>query len=84
MPSVDGSLRPELNRQCTMWTNKSQIELTSTRSVGDINQGAYLNGATPMSNATMKPATTAPVAAAKPVATAAPKMVPAADVNGAV
>ena len=41
--SVEASLRPELERQCTVWTNKSQIELGSTKSFGDINQGAYLN-----------------------------------------
>lgn len=44
---VEASLRPELERQCTVWTNKSQIELTSARSFGDINQGAYLNTSAP-------------------------------------
>jgi len=37
LPQVDATLRPELERQCTIWNNKSQIELSSARSFGDIN-----------------------------------------------
>ena len=40
--TVDASVREEIKRQCTAWTNKAQIELNSTRTFGDINQGAYL------------------------------------------
>ena len=69
--SVDASLRPELERQCTIWTNKSQIELGSTRSFGDINQGAYLNTSAPqnpsMFTAT-KPAPAKAATTAKPSA----------------
>jgi len=63
--SVDAALRPELERQCTVWTNKSQIELGSTRSFGDINQGAYLNTSAPQ-NPTMFTATSAPSQQAAP------------------
>ena len=47
----EASLRPELERQLTVWTNKSQIELSSTRSFGDINLGAYLNTSAPQNPA---------------------------------
>lgn len=53
--SVDATLRPEFERQCTVWNNKSQIELTSTRSYGDINQGAYLNTAAPQNPSMFTP-----------------------------
>lgn len=69
--TVDVSLRPELERQCTVWTNKSQIELSSTRSFGDINQGAYLNTSSPQ-NPAMFTATKAPAKVAAPAASAAP------------
>jgi len=47
VPNVEATLRPELQRQCTVWLNKSQLELGSTRSYGDINSGAYLNASAP-------------------------------------
>lgn len=55
MSSVEASLKPELERQCTVWNNKSQIELTSTRSYGDINMGAYLNTAAPQNPSMFTP-----------------------------
>ena len=45
--AVDEQLKPELERQCTVWNNKCQIELSQDRSFGDINQGAYLNTSAP-------------------------------------
>ena len=62
IPKVEASLRPELERQCTVWTNKSQIELTSARSYGDINQGAYLNTSAPQNTASFQAATKASTA----------------------
>ena len=53
--SVDPSLKAELERQCKVWNNKSQIELTSVRSYGDINQGAYLNTSAPQNPAMFTP-----------------------------
>ena len=55
---VDSSLRPELQRQCTIWTNKSQLELGQTRSFGDINQGAYLNTTAPQNPTMFTPSST--------------------------
>lgn len=49
--NVEPMLKAELERQITVWTNKSQIEISSTRSIGDINQGAYLSSAAPQSAA---------------------------------
>lgn len=53
--SVDASIKPELERQCTVWTNKSKLELSSTRSIGDINMGAYLNTTTSQTPDMFKP-----------------------------
>lgn len=64
LSNVDASLRPELERQCTVWNNKSQIELTSARSYGDINRGAYLNTAAPQ-NPSMFTPTAAPAESKK-------------------
>lgn len=54
LAGVDAATRPELERQCTVWTNKSKLELSSTRSVGDINVGAYLGSNGPQTAAMFK------------------------------
>lgn len=68
--SVEAALRPELERQCTIWTNKSQIELGSTRSFGDINQGAYLNTSAPQNPAMFTASSAAASASSQQVASA--------------
>ena len=45
----EASLRPELENQITLWTNKSQIELSSARQPS--NQAAYLSTASPQNPA---------------------------------
>jgi len=69
LSTVDTTLRPELERQCTVWLNKSQLELGSTRSFGDINMGAYLNTTAPQ-NPTMFIATAQPTQTLAPASTA--------------
>lgn len=90
MSSVDASLRAELERQCTVWNNKSQIELTSTRSYGDINMGAYLNTSAPQNPSMFTPsapadggakASSKPVAKQEEAKTAAPSGPAAINVN---
>ena len=55
VPQVDASIKDEIERQCTVWNNKSQLELSSTKSIGDINQGAYLNTSAPQNPAMFTP-----------------------------
>ena len=66
LPSVDASIRSELERQCTVWNNKSQLELSSTRSMGDINAGAYLNTSAPQNPAMFTPNEPAAASSAPP------------------
>ena len=73
VPNVDATLRAEIERQCTVWLNKSQLELGSTRSFGDINMGAYLNTTAPQNPTMFIPTeqpsqTLAPAKAAKTTA----------------